>query len=223
VTARCARWAVVLGLLATAATAQEWDGVAVDTLLPDADFFRLATCGAPPGGDCAGPMVRWPGRLVTVSLRPSAPPVPTEFTRDLSQALDHAIARINAVDMGLRLHRVETSGADIRVTPTDRAEGSVLPDILFDTAAGVMGVGYMSYWWDAGLHLMSASILISITIKPAELRSVVLEELYQSLGPGFDVDGAAYEGVSILSQSANTTTTITGQDAALLQWLYPSE
>ncbi|NJS40491.1 MAG: hypothetical protein HC783_17470 [Rhodobacteraceae bacterium] len=53
--------AAILCLLASPllAEAAETDGVAVTTLLPDAALYRLATCGAPPGGParakcCAG-------------------------------------------------------------------------------------------------------------------------------------------------------------------------
>jgi hypothetical protein len=53
------------------------------------------------------------------------------------------------------------------------------------------------------------------------MASVVLEEVFQTLGPRFDIEGAAYEGVSILSQTSNATTRIIGQDARLLRWLYP--
>ena len=39
----------------------------------------------------------------------------------------------------------------------------------------------------------------------------------------FDIEGKAYEGLSILSQTSNQTTAIRGQDARLLRWLYPPE
>jgi hypothetical protein len=45
----------------------------------------------------------------------------------------------------------------------------------------------------------------------------------QSLGFLYDIEGQAYDGVSILSQTSNATTTIAGQDAALLRLHYPTD
>nr|WP_240335448.1 DUF2927 domain-containing protein [Pseudotabrizicola algicola] len=86
-----------------------------------------------------------------------------------------------------------------------------------------MGVGYATVWSTPDNRITEASILISAQISPADIVSVVLEEIYQSTGPLFDIDSPAYEGVSILSQNANSTVTIAGQDAALLRHLYPPE
>jgi Protein of unknown function (DUF2927) len=84
-----------------------------------------------------------------------------------------------------------------------------------------MGVGYMTVWSDDADHITEAVILISTTISEADMTSVVLEEITQSLGILYDIENPWYEGVSILSQTSNATTTIEGQDAALLRWLYP--
>ena len=49
----------VAALCLAAAQALADDGVASEGKLSDKDFFRLATCGATPGGACLGPVVRW--------------------------------------------------------------------------------------------------------------------------------------------------------------------
>lgn len=201
--------------------AQETDGIAVEGLLSDKDFFHLASCGAAPGGACRDPVVRWPKRELTISLLPSDLPPPAGFNHRLSRAIDRAIDEINAVEAGIHLRRVPQSWADIRVSPSDIPEGEVLEDVPGFTASGVMGVGYVSYWWNDQAEITTASILISTTILDSDLQSVMLEELFQALGPRFDVESPAYEGVSILSQSSNETLTIAGQDARLLLWLYP--
>lgn len=84
-----------------------------------------------------------------------------------------------------------------------------------------MGVGYMTVWSDENNLITEAVILISTAITDQDLTSVMLEEMTQSLGILYDIENPAYEGVSILSQTSNATTTIEGQDAALLRWLYP--
>jgi hypothetical protein len=211
----------VLAGLALPALAEEFDGVRADRLLSDADFYRLATCGAAPGQPCDGPVIRWPAATVTVALISGRTAAERATAERISPHLDQAIARINAVGSGLRLQRVGEAEADIRIRPTDLPEGAELADEPGVSAPGIMGVGYVSLWWDDAHHILDASILISTDISDADLPSVVLEELFQSLGPRFDIEGTAYEGVSILSQSSNATLTIAGQDARLLRWLYP--
>lgn len=206
-----------------AGNAQESDGIAADRLLTDRDFFRLATCGAPPGGECTGPVPRWPKRLVTLAILPGETDLPEGFAGNLDAAVDEAIAQINRTGADIRIRRVGGRRADIRVIPTALEEGDRLEDVPGHSAAGIMGVGYMTYWWNGRQEITEATILISTAIIPGDMRSVVLEETFQTLGPRFDIEGKAYEGVSILSQTSNQTTTIRGQDARLLRWLYPPE
>lgn len=210
-------------LLATAAAAEESDGIATDRLLSDREFFRLATCGAPPGGECTGPVLRWPKRLVTLALLPGEMDLPEGFADNLDQAVDAAITQINRTGAGIRIRRVEGPKADIRVIPTALRDGDRLEDVPGISAAGIMGVGYMTYWWNRRKEITEASVLISTAIIPGDMRSVVLEEVFQTLGPRFDIEGKVYEGVSILSQTSNETTVIRGQDARLLRWLYPPQ
>jgi hypothetical protein len=82
-------------------------------------------------------------------------------------------------------------------------------------------VGFATVWSGEDNIITEAVILISTHIEPADLTSVMLEEMTQTLGFIHDIEGPAYEGVSILSQTSNATTKITGQDAALLRLHYP--
>jgi hypothetical protein len=66
-----------------------------------------------------------------------------------------------------------------------------------------------------------AALLISQNIETGDLTSVMLEEVFQCLGFLYDIENPAYEGVSILAQDSNSTTTISGQDRAILRMLYP--
>lgn len=198
------------------------DGIATEGKLSDKDFFRLATCGATPGGDCDGPVVRWPQPNISLALAPPNRRYPAALAAKVSVALDRAIAEING------------AGGDIHITRDDRLTE---PDIIVslpalsegDPTRGIpripngqpIGVGFMWLWWDENAEITAASMLISDDIKETDLPSVVLEELYQCLGFLYDIENRYYEGRSILSQDSNDTTEIIGQDRMALRTLYP--
>jgi hypothetical protein len=216
--------AAALGLLlppAAGADVQLWDGVSVDGPLSDADFYRLATCGASPGGDCRATALRWDKSELTVWIDPGSAPLPAGFESRLNQALSTALDKVNAVGAGIRLTRTDTAFADITIRPTSLTEGAVLTDTPGFSGSGIMGVGYTTVWALDDDIIREAVILISTGINEADLPSVMLEEVTQSLGFLFDIEGPAYEGVSILSQSSNATVTLAGQDATLLRMHYP--
>jgi hypothetical protein len=216
----------LLGLLAlmtfaSLAAAQETDGVASAGILPDEDFFRLVTCGAKPGEACRGPQPHWRKPRLTLALAVGEDPVAPEFEAKLHTAIDNALAEINSAGAGISIVPGDGRTADITIRPTRIAEGTQLQDVPGFSGRGIMGVGYMTLWWDDSLRITEAVILISTSITDQDLASVMLEEITQSLGILYDIENPSYEGVSILSQTSNATTTIQGQDAALLRWLYP--
>ncbi|WP_395542789.1 DUF2927 domain-containing protein [Neotabrizicola sp. sgz301269] len=217
------RLALLLALLAQPAPAQDvdFDAIATSGLLADQEFFALATCGAPPGGACRGPTVRWAKTALTVALLPSDASLSADLSRLLDRSLDQAIAQINGAGADLTLTRGTGPGADIRLYISAAQPGDAMRAEPGLTAPGTMGVGYSTIWWNGRNEITAATILISTAMEAHDMQSVVLEELFQALGPRFDVQGRAYEGVSILSQDSNATTVIEGQDAALLRWLYP--
>lgn len=147
--------------------------------------------------------------------------MPAGFEARLLAAIDHALVQINSAEAGIHLTFEPHNKADITVRATDIAEGQQLDDIPHFSGSGTMGVGYMTVWSDENNLITEAVILISTAITDQDLTSVMLEEMTQSLGILYDIENPAYEGVSILSQTSNATTTIEGQDAALLRWLYP--
>lgn len=215
------RPALALSILAAPLFAEEFDGVRADRILADMNFFRLVTCAAPPGGDCTTTVLRWPARDLRVILLPGRNPAEVATGTRIAPALDAAISEINRARSGVLLARTSEGPADIRIQPADIREGTILPDEPGVTAAGIMGVGYATLMSNENDEITASMILLSTDISDGDIPSVVLEELFQSLGPTYDVEGPAYEGVSILSQTSNVTTTIAGQDAALLRWLYP--
>lgn len=216
---------MLLALAAGSALAEtpEFDGVSAVRLLSDADFYRLASCGAPPEGDCRGPILRWDRPALTLTIVEGPDPLPPGFALRLALAAVHAVDEINAAGSGIRLTLVPGGPADITIRATGLAEGTELADTPGFSGAGIMGVGFASVWSDDSDTILEAVILISTAITPADMTSVVLEEVTQSLGFLYDVEGRAYEGVSILSQTSNATTSIAGQDAALLRLHYPPD
>ena len=197
------------------------DGIATTGRLTDAEFLRLATCGAAPGGKCLGPVLRWPKERLTVRLARSADPVPPGFEARLRHAIRHAITEVNGVGAAIRLVFTDAPKADITIRPTRLTEGTVLTDSPGFSGSGAMGVGYTTVWSDDRGRIVEAVILISTSITDADLTSVMLEEITQSLGFLHDIENPEYEGVSILSQTSNDTTRLTGQDATLLRLHYP--
>ncbi len=215
--------ATALCLLASPLLAEvsDTDGVAVQTLLLDADLYRLATCGAPPGGACQAKALRWGKPRLTLRIDPGQDPLPPGFVPKLDRALDRAIHEVNRAGAGILLARTDAAAADITIRPTSLADGTILTAAPGFSGRGIMGVGYMTVWYDPTNTIGEAVILISTSITDADLPSVMLEEVTQSLGFLYDIEGPAYEGISILSQTSNATVTITGQDATLLRLHYP--
>lgn len=216
---------VVLWIAASTAGAEvpQSDGVGVPGLLSDEDLYRLATCGALPAGGCRSPVLRWDKPSLTLFVAEGDGQLPRGFAMRLVVAAAHAMDEINAAGAGIHINPVAEGPADITIRPTGIAEGTELVATPGFSGAGIMGVGFASVWSGDDDIITEAVILISTEITAADLASVMLEEVTQSLGFLYDVEGTAYEGVSILSQWSNATTKIAGQDAALLRLHYPPD
>lgn len=211
---------VTLALLAMPSLAS--DGVATEGRLSDKDFYRLATCGATPGGDCQGPVVRWNSTQLTIAVSPPHRRYPPALAKKVSAALDRAIAQINGAGSAIRITRDDSlTDPDIIVSLPALSEGDKTRGIPRIPNGHVIGVGFMWLWWNERGNITEASMLIADDITERDLQSVVLEELFQCLGFLYDIENRYYEGRSILSQDSNETTTITGQDRMILRTLYP--
>lgn len=196
------------------------DGVVSDGLLSDQQLYHAMACGATPQGQCQGPLVRWNKAEVRVVFSCDPAAYPNDLATAAAIALDQAIESLNRAGSGLTL-RLETDAPDVLVLCTTLAEGALTKTIPNMTDGQIIGEAYTQINWDADENLSSATIILSNTITPDVLRSVMLEELFQSLGFPYDIENAAYEGVSILSQTSDVTTSITGQDANVLRLHYP--
>lgn len=198
------------------------DGIVTEGRLSDKDFYRLATCGATPGGDCDGPVVRWTKTQLTLALAAPHRRYPPDLAARVSAEVDRAIATINRSGAGIRIRRDDSlSEPDIIVSRPALSEGEATRNIPRMPNGQAIGVGFMWLWWNQRAEITEASMLISEDITEADLPSVVLEELFQCLGFLYDIENRYYEGRSILSQDSNETTTIIGQDRMVLRKHYP--
>ena len=199
------------------------DGVISDGKLSNTDLYNLTACGAAPGGTCEGPFVRWGQPVVVVALPPADAGMDPALAAQIDTALDQAIATLNGARAGIRLQRgLSRKAPDIMLHRIGLKEGERTRGIPGMTDGLEIGVGYMQINWDDGLLITDGTIVIAADISPEDVRSVVLEELTQSLGFLYDIENPYYEGVSIFSQDSNETISITGQDRAILRLHYPA-
>ena len=211
----------LLGALASGPASAE-DFVLTKGPLGDAAFYRLVTCGRPPGGTCRLPPRRWPDDLardLAVSRLPDIDPVTVAVSAQVDAALTQAIAQINGVGAGIRLHRTpDNAPAPIRLSI--RSPGTIaLITRGQDSDAPPSGMVLIAPV--PADRITDATILISSDIPLTQIASVVLEELVQSLGLVFDIENPAYARRSIFAQSASGVTILAGQDAMALRLHYP--
>jgi hypothetical protein len=213
---------ILLPLFLATGPADAGDFVPSQGPLDDAAFYRLVTCGSPPGGTCRTAPRRWPDELaqdLTVSLLPAVERVLPARRAQVDLALDAAIAQLNAAGAAIALRRVDdNSPAPIRISIRSPATMAL---IARGRDAGGVPAGMVLLLPAWGEQITAAMILISSDIPLTEAKSVVLEELTQSLGLVYDIDNPAYDRRSIFSQQRNSVTVISGQDAIALRLHYP--
>jgi hypothetical protein len=213
--------ALILSLL-LATTALADDSITAKGTMSDRAMLRLVTCGAPVGGECKVAPVRWHHTDITISFGPTPQGYPNKRAKLINRALTAAIAQINATGSAIHLTRV-TSNADIRLRATLFDEGDAIRGEKGVQNGLRMASGLFSIQPDFRGRIVNGTILIAQNIKPQAIKSVVLEEVIQSLGLRFDISDPAYEGVSIFAKKGNSVKMLRGQDAAILRLYYPGE
>jgi hypothetical protein len=216
--------AALIAVLASAALADSQ--LVIDTALTDDQFYKAVACGAPPGGACHLDLVNWPAvvaRDLTISVVQTAPGFARRHGRAGENALAGAINEINGIGSALTLRRIEDDApAPIQVWFSDIREGDpvALPNVSLPQGDRMEGAR-VYIWWNAEYQIDRAVIILSRDLLPGELRSVMLEELTQSLGFLTDLEGKAYAEISIFSETSNAVTRLDGQDRMALRRHYP--
>ncbi|MCY4334124.1 MAG: DUF2927 domain-containing protein [Litoreibacter sp.] len=214
----------VIALLALPAA----DFVSAQGRMDDDSFYKLVACGAKPGGACREPLVRWApsdAADLTIGITEVKTGFP-ETKRPLAEeALSAAVAEVNAAGAAVQMREV---GAEddphITVHLWDQDEGEPIKGSDLSNMNGiVMGQGYVHIWWDGRRNLTRGVILISRDIAPGDLKSIMLEEVTQSLGLLTDINNPWYDTRSIFAETSNYLTALQRQDKMVLQRHYPLE
>lgn len=212
---------LVFALATAGARGEEF--IPVPDLISDEAFYRLVACAAPPGGECAKPMIRWPDhrRLrLRVGIAGIADSFPSYKLDLVDRAIDDAIAEINASGAALFLTRAYEGDVDVPLYLVDTPQGGTIDGTSLSDLDGAQIAIARVALRSRGTEIIASAIAISQDIRRREIASVVLEELVQAMGLPTDIDGPAYQD-SIFAEYSNSTVWLRGQDAAALQRHYP--
>ncbi len=194
--------------------------------LSDDDFYRVVACGAPPGGACQLPFVRWPDDRVadlTISVNQIAPDFPDDQQQVLMTELKAAAAQINAAGAALQLRFVPMGeAADITVHLLDIGMGEQIAGTGMSPPDGThIEAALTQLFWNGNNNLTRTTIIFPRDIHLNDIASIALEELTQSLGLATDIDDPYYETRSIFSETSNSRTVLGEQDIMALRRHYP--
>ena len=208
-------------MLPTMAVAQEF--ITVPRRLSDDAFYRLVACAAPPGGQCAKPEIRWSEERrvsLTVGIAQIDAGFPNYKLDLVENAIDRAIAQINASGAYLVLERIYEGDPDIALYLLDTGQDGTISGTGNEELDGSdLSIGRVAIR-SIGGEIQEAAIAISRDIQRREIASVVLEELVQALGLPTDIQSPAYLD-SIFNENSNAVVWLRGQDAMALRRHYP--
>ncbi len=218
------RLLTVLLLLPGFAVAQDY--LSSKGRLGDDDFYKTVACAAAPGGPCQEDLVRWSASDaadLTVGITEIKDGFPDALKPDVEEALDHAIADINAAGSALKMRLVE-DGVDphISIHLLDQRENEKITGMSLNHVNGqTLGAAYVHVWWNGARELTRGVILVAQDIETDDLRSIMLEELVQATGLLTDIDNSWYDTRSIFAEQVNWVISLQPQDKMALQRHYP--
>lgn len=210
--------ALLVATWAGTAPAQEY--VETSGPLTDDVFYNAVACGAPPGGTCAKPMVRWDRKApIRVSIRRMDPAYLGGKRLRAMAAVERAIQEINRADAGVRLVEVARDAtAEIDIYFPDIAMGEPIEGTGIDgvdgTPLGGASVRMLSHPETGAI--LRVVIIFSTTMEIRAYESAMLEEITQGLGLMTDIKNPYYDDKSIFSQDSNARTTLGTQDIMAL-------
>lgn len=214
------RLALALAACATL-PAQAQDYVESVGALNDTDFYQLVACAAPVDAPCTKPFYKWDRAILTVGIVQRDAPFLGGKIKRADAAVVRAVQHLNAVNMGITL-RQSADSPDIAIYLLDTARGEKISSKQGNPLNGhVMANAITTLDVDGGL-IKGASIAVSRTMRIRQYESVMLEEITQALGLITDISNPYYRSRSILSQNADNSLKILGdQDKIALIRHYP--
>ena len=217
---------LVLALLLTANGAAAQEFITANAPLSDTDFYRLVSCAAPLGGDCQKDLVRWSptdAQDVSIGIVQVEDGYPANVAQLAADALNSTIAQLNAVDANLHVTIWdETIKPDIGIHLLTIVEGDAIRNTGLDPLDGeIIEVAKVQLWWRDDFTLIKGAIVIGKDIDPADVTSIMLEEVTQSMGLLTDIGGPYYQTRSIFSENSNQLTALGAQDVMALRRHYP--
>ena len=214
------RLAIALATCA-ACPAQAQDYIESVGALNDSDFYRLVACAAPVDAPCTKPFYKWDKAAITVRIVQRDAPFLGGKIKRADAAVVRALQHLNAVNMGITL-RHGTGTPDIAIYLLDTARGEKISSKQGNPLNGhTMANAITALDVDGGL-IKGASIALSRTMSIRQFESVMLEEITQALGLVTDILNPFYRSRSILSQNADNSLKVLGnQDKIALIRHYP--
>ncbi len=204
------------------------DSVVSKGKLSDRDFYRLIACAAPPGAACQRPFLRWSerdARDITVRIVEIESPISARRLSLAKDSVQHAVNEINGVGAAVKLRLIDEGEPDIAVSfitgeiaAGDRRLRGVDDVFLLGSAAAVAEV----FSDRRTRNIDFARVTISRFVSDRRMKSVVLEEIVQSLGLMTDVHNQFYHHRSVFSETGSSTKRLRGQDAMAVMVHYPN-
>ena len=195
--------------------------------LSDDEFYRLVSCEGRRGSACKRYIIKWPPaarRKLTVAVSQTEPGFSSLKANRILAALKTAVAEINQAGSGVAMNVVsgaEAKNAAIKVFLVNAKPGERMRNVdstLLRGRDAQIGYVHVSYRRNT---IDQAHIAFSSDIALSQTKSVVLEELVQSLGLLTDILNPYYKRRSIFAEDCNCTTRLTGQDLSVLRRHYP--
>lgn len=197
------------------------DHVSSNGQLSDENFYRQVACAAPVGRACTREMLHWPKRRLTIAIVDADQHVSQNLATSSLDALHRAMHEINGVRAGVQLFKPRSGPPDIEIYLT--SGGNLTKHAMVRSvrkSVGSPSVGVARVFFE-NYKIQKSIIVIDVPKSGRALRSVMLEEVIQSLGLMTDIRNRFYHKRSIFSETGNHVVTLGQQDARALLLHYP--